>query len=359
MRPGPVGGGMFPASARTRTSLMRRTPFISIFPLLALAATATGQSTLSARLTTLSPYGNFAQEGSAVDFQSIPATKEISAPGTTVAANLNNVSAATLISFFVRGDVVTLDVSEQGTGQGSATAPVVAGTTPSPSRASIAQGPHELLFEIRGRPGTRGLLELWATGLASVGTVVKLSVDIGNNQSIDFSSTPTAAGSFDRQEGGIMIPASGILSFRVVTSASLVQRQGYSVYKTGLSLRFTPGVACDVEAYGRSCGPRLVGTSTTTGTQRSLTLALQTAHRVTPGILLIGTTRLALAIPGTSCFLNSDAIATLGFVTDASGSALRRFDFPSATMFSLTLQDAVFPGLTSIETSNGVSVVCK
>ncbi|MCB9892180.1 MAG: hypothetical protein H6832_07675 [Planctomycetes bacterium] len=332
--------------------------FILLGAVLAPAALLGAQTTLAARLTTLTDYGNFAREGTALAYQSIAANKDIPSTGTSVSANLSNTSAATLISHFVRGDVVTVDVSEQGTATASSTT-AIAGTTASPSNTAVVQGPHELLFEIKGRAGTRGLLEMWASGIAQAGSGVKLGVDIDNDQTIDFASVPSTTGSFDRAERSITIPASGLLQFRIVTSASITLRSGYTVYKTGLSIRFTPGVACDIEAYGQSCGPRLGGMSTTTGTQRSLTLALASSNPTTPTVLIIGNQRLALQLPGTNCYLHSNYIASLGFVTDASGNAVQKFDFPANAMFSLTLQDAMFPGLTSIETTNGLSVVCK
>lgn len=327
---------------------------LAVLALLASAPHAIGQG-LAARMTTLTPYGNFAREANRLAFKSLPAKTPIASPGTTVAANLNNTSAATIVGWRVRAGVASMDVSEQGTGNAGS----IAGTTRSTAAINVTQGSHELLFEIAGRAGTRGLLEMWASGIAQAGSGVKMAVDVGNDNTIDFSSSASTGGSFDRFERSATIPRSGVLSIRIITTASLALRSGYAVYKTGLSVRFTPGIACDVTPYGTSCGPRLTGQTTTTGAQRTLGLELATKSPLTPGVLVIGNRRLALQIGGTRCFLLSNFVASVGFVTDAKGVASRKFAFPATLQFSLTLQDAIFPGLTSLQTSNGLEVVCK
>ena len=337
-----------------------RTLFYSAVVALACSAAPAAQA-IQAQMRTLTNYGNFARIGTgAPALKTLPANRTIPGSGVSLGVNKNSVFADTLIGWRVRGNIASADVSEQGGGNTRGVL-VTSGTTVSTSANRVVQAPHALLFEIRGPRGTRGQLEMWASGVARAGTKVTMSIDVHNNGRLDFTSNITAAGSFERHEMSGTIPASGVLRIRILTSATLALSRGNTLYKTGLSIRFTPGVGCDVTPYGASCGPRLSGStkSAVRGGARQLVLELTRAARSSAGLLVLGSQRLNARIPGTSCFLLANALVVLPFVTDAAGSAEHKFKFPSSQQFTLFTQDAVISRSLQVTTSNGVAVVCR
>lgn len=327
---------------------------------LALAASATPisvQTTISARVSTLTPYGNFVTVGARSATRVLPAQSKIASPGLTVGVNAGNTSAATIIGWRVRGSIASLDVSEQGTALASS-AVVRAGTTQT-LRGDPVPASQSLLFELVGRPGTRGLLEMWGSGLVRPGAQAKYAVDVGNNGRVDWSVAATSNGQLSRREGPATIPASGTLSIRITSEASVALRTGSSVYKSGISVRFTPGMACSVAQYGNSCGPLFSGSWQTIGRQRTLELVVR-GRPLAPGVLLIGDRALALQIPGSRCFLHATALTTGGFATDRNGQAVHRFTIPSNLSFRLFAQDALFSAnLQTIQTTPGLRIECR
>jgi hypothetical protein len=335
------------------------TPLAFASALLGAAGSLCAQLPITGDLRTVAPYGNFAREGTGLDFKSWPAATILPAntPATLPAASGNG-SAATTVTWSVSPvGVSTCEVSEQG--GGTASAPITAGTTDSPTVAALQQGAHELRLVLRGAPGLRGKIEAWASGIAGLGAIVTLALDIGDDSSIDFT-VGTANGFFGlgRQQWDRGLDASGILRLRIVTSADLrIPALWTATYKADIGVRFTPGAFCDIGPYGQSCGAVLVGYDDVAATGRKIGFQLIAGPASSSAVLVLGLQRVLIALPGTACQLLADPLVLIPFTTDATGSAQQSLLAPPGPLLANAQHVVVAPwGLTS---SNGLAIGCR
>jgi hypothetical protein len=323
------------------------------------AAPLAGQGAIRADLVTVKPYGNHAREGSRQDFASWPVNTALPAGQSHIGAQADNAFADTILGWNIwPGDIVTADVSDQGGGSAGA-GPLVVGTTSSPSLATLQQGPHELRLRILGAPGTRGKIEVWATGAVEPGARASLAADLHDDTSIDFRvDITTRVGSFDRRQWSVALDQAGELRVRIITEASAAIATGHTVYKTGISVRFTPGSFCDLSSYGSWCGPYLTGSDAMSGQTREFTLQLGGATPGAAGLLLLGTQRLSLPLPGTVCLLQTDPLVVIPFAVDGNGFATTKLGAPLGLPLAVNLQDVLITQALSVTSTNGVALRC-
>lgn len=333
---------------------MRISPAVAVASSwMALVPALAGQP-LTAELKTATPYGNFARDAGTQDFASLPAGTSIPSAGTSVAANTGNAFADSLVGWRVRSGVASVDASEQGGGSGM----LAVGTTPSPSAGNVVQAAHALRFLVRGAPGLRGKLEVWASGLVRSGSNATLQADVGDDGSIDFAWVATEAGSFRKSQWDVALGANGELAVRMISDARATLPGGDTIYKVGLSVVFTPGAFCDMVSYGPSCGPGLSGSDSEDGQTRQLTLQVGDAPVSSPGVLVFGTNRLNLMIPGTNCFLLTDIVVSLPAGTDASGLVRKVLSVPFGPQLQANVQAIVLGG-GGLTSTNGVAIACR
>ena len=110
-------------------------------------------------------------------------------------------------------------------------------------------------------------------------------------------------------------------------------------------------------SYGASCGPHLSGSDAIVGQTRELSLSLNDAPITAAGVLVLGTQRWSVPLPGGGCLLQTDPVALVSFTTDASGYAVHKLIAPLIP-FAVNLQDVVLSG-TQITSTNGLAVVCR
>jgi hypothetical protein len=326
-------------------------------PLLAVAPLRS-QVPVSGELRTVAPYGNFARDGASLDFKSWPASTLLPASTTsTIGALAGNAFADTLVSWNVwPGDILTCDVSEQGGGS-VASLPISAGTTSSASAATLQQGVHELRLVIRGTPGLRGKVEAWASGVARTGSSVTMALDVGDDASLDFSVAIAGGEGFDRRQWDRNLDASGSLRVRIVTDARCALASGDTLYKTGISVRFTPGAFCEIGSYGSACGGWLVGFDDLVGSGRRVSLQLNGAAPGASAVLVLGLRQVLLPLPGTTCLLLAEPLVLLPFTTDAYGGAQQALVAPLGPLVA-DAQHVVLAG-GQLTSSNGVAIVCR
>lgn len=186
-------------------------------------------------------------------------------------------------------------------------------------------------------------------------------VDIGGDGTYEVASTWGA--SVRTQSVATKIPASGVLAIRIeiygYAAATDATQPAYGVFANA-TYGYPPRTTATFTRYGTSCGPTTAGVVVDKAVTHEFSVELSGATRSAPGVLLIGSQRYNLAIPGTSCRLHSDAILTLPFFTDAAGRAVRTF--PAWSRYSpikLTFQDVLFlPGFR-VATGNGLELETK
>lgn len=313
----------------------------------------------SPTLETATPLGVFAVEGTQSDFKTTSSRLAIPlSVGLNVSAYVNNASSATLVGFNAwTGGVVTVDIAEQGGASvAPSSGPSIAGTSPSPSATNYQPGPHALRLTLRGTPGSRGLIEMWATGgLSAPGSITGgYQIDVGEDQSLEFDAPLLG---FTRQSLVVQIPASGTLPILLRSEAKATQTAvGSFLYSSGMSLRFTPAPLHQAHAYGATCGPELAGTATPSGTDVVFDVKLTKGTPLAAGLLVVGTTPIEVAVPGIQCPLLTVPLITLGFSIDAQGAAGWQFRVPLVIEFDLRLQAAEL-GVQLATASHGLHVV--
>lgn len=328
-----------------------------------LASGAAAQA-LSGSLETSTPYGNFVRQGTQLVFKSWPANKTFGAgQDETIGAHEVSAAADTIIGWRLhQGPVLTAGVSEQGFANGgSGRPPITAGSTSSTSSSNVRQEPHAVLLTIRATAGTRGRLESWVSGLALAGSSVVHELDVGNDRTIDLRVVATPAGTFASREWIVTIPRDGRLPIAMITDVKAAVASTHTLWKTGFSVKFTPGPFCVFTDYGSSCGPRLTGQERIVGARREVTLAVTHAAALAPGVLAVGTQRLSLRIPGTSCFVLTNPLLVLPFGTDAHGNGAVTAGIPASFHFAANLQAFVLAtsqGVIRITSSQGLEVDC-
>jgi hypothetical protein len=318
------------------------------------AASTPAQTTLQ----TKTALGVYAVQGNASAHKVIgPAQSLPVGVMTSVGATLGNNSAAALVSWQQwPGGIVTVDLSEQGgVNVAASEGPARAGTTPTPINGRLVAGPHTLVLRLAGQAGTRGTIEMWATGgLNGPGTITgTYAVDVGDDSSVEFQAE--AFGS-DSEIVALTFPNSGTVDIAITADVQASQAQvGGFLFKSGLSVRFTPAPHAAIGSIGEGCGPRLSGSVAPSGQDYALDLRLSNAAPLMPGLLVVGTRRVEIGLPGIQCPLLTDVVVSVPFSVDASGTASWKLNFPRNLDLSGRLQAADFSG-SAVRASNALHV---
>lgn len=328
---------------------------------LILVSAAPAQLTVTGDVSTLTPIGVYALQGNQTGFDAIAANVTISSAGASVTATVNNSNtfATTMIHFRQwPSGIVNVDLTEQGAvtkGQNQSAAS--AGTSPSTNAGTFRPGPHSILLRLRGRAGTRGLLEMWASGGLSIpqGAVSgTYRVDVGNDGSVEYTGRVPG---FSSQSFVVTIPTAGTLLIKLESIIKATQvTTGSTAYKMGASLRFTPTPLCVGKRYGESCvGPNLTGVGRASGSDWLFELKFSGGTPGAAGLLVLGSRPLSVQIPGFQCPLLTDVLVAVPFRQDNVGGALWNFRISQAIDVDIRIQAADLPGA---KTSNGLHVVC-
>jgi hypothetical protein len=105
------------------------------------------------------------------------------------------------------------------------------------------------------------------------------------------------------------------------------------------------GLPCAITPYGGGCGPMMYyPRNTVEGGQRRITLNLVNGLRNAFGLLVFGSTRTAIALPGTACFLETDPGFVIPFTTDGIGGATLQL-VRAVGPWSVNLDTVLFTGL--------------
>jgi hypothetical protein len=334
-------------------------PPITLISILVLSVAASAQTTSKSSLATHTNYGNYARQGNTTSFRTVPANTELTAgKQLAIGAGTSSGGVDTIVGWNRwKGNVVTVDVSEQGAvSVSSSQRPFVGGSTASANVTNIVPGPHSLMLTIGGRAGEIGMLQFFATGITDRGVGVKYAFDVGNNGKVDFAwSTSGYASKLMK----VRIPSSNRLLVKITSRVVVSVPTGGRVrYKTGASLRFTPGPHCAALAYGESCGPRLSGVfsqGSTTVTKFALTYS--NGSKNARGLLVFGTMFTRIPIHGSRCVLLTDPRIIVPFKTDAQGKTVWPFSFPTGTEADIKIQGADL-GAGGPHLSNGLHVLC-
>ena len=321
-----------------------------------LAASISAQTT-TAELRAATQFGNFARDGAAVNLRTLPVGYLFAQSDEVVAAQ-GRVKACSYLGWSVSpAGVVAFNLTEVGTA-GASTGLVGGGTTTSTSTSNLSHGPHELRLTLRGAPSLAGKIEVEASGAARSISILSLAVDVGDDQSKDFSLTVPGTGleTVLSQQWPVRFDANGRFAVRIITDARAIATTTFE-YWARITMRFTPGSFCAIEPYGQSCGPSLRGGDAVNGASRLVWLQVSGVAG-DPGILIFGVTRLALPLPGTQCFLNTNMIVGLPIQAPYNGSGQWNFWTPVNRRFIVNSQALFIAPNGSLTSTNAIQIVC-
>lgn len=228
--------------------------------------------------------------------------------------------------------------------------------TPRPNTPS--PGPHALLLNHTG-PALRVRCNL--TGDANGGGRARLSIDVGNDTTIEFDQavdgTPHG---FDFVLGGTGATVARIAVAAAATPASATERATYLLNATfEVQAQEQP---CQFFAYGQGCdGAGASGTDRLIGNTHSIELNVRGAFPNAPVALLLGIQPLNLVIPGFDCRLLVDPLVSLPIVADPQGNLDNSFFVTGDLAGNTFIQAiAVRRGTTGLElrSTNGVRMDC-
>lgn len=326
-------------------------------PLFALALCA-GVSAQSITVATDSPYGVFARTPLNQDLQTLPALTILNAP-TTISAAVLGADATTVITPEPTG----VRISEAGRASlPTAAGRAQAGTTVSQLPGTVLQAPHSLLVKVTNlRPNPlHGKLVLTLTGNSDTGSGASLALDVGNDNSIDY--TQAVDGQPHSKELAVTIATS--LAIKVTTDAfadrlAVVGNTGYALSARLEFVAFPPPF--EVSSYGTGCGGlQLALQDTVVGNVHQLTITQDGGFAAAPGALLFGGTQLALPIPGSNCFLYNEAILDVPFSSDPTGRSVLFLPVLAPVYGTAYVQGVSFTYTPPrFRTSNGLKVECN
>ena len=205
---------------------------------------------------------------------------------------------------------------------------------------------------------------LTLTSTTPLAAIVRVTLDVKQSGAI------TAIGS-----AGVTIPGHGTFSVNSGTRASksfrvTIDSNGLGLTSTarwfsvGMFFSSSASIDIDVQAlsvsavsYGKTCAPSGPSLSASPQLGGELDLHLTSKAPNTLAGRLVGTRRLSLKIPGTSCWLNTDYVLVLPFMTDAKGEHRVRWPIPANVQFNV--QDILAQKTTSgarLLTTNGVAI---
>jgi hypothetical protein len=117
---------------------------------------------------------------------------------------------------------------------------------------------------------------------------------------------------------------------------------------------------CRTNGFGRSCGPQLSGSVSTTTTQHLITFQVTNGIANGLGIWVFGLQRFAQPIPFYGCDMHVQFANLLPFTTDANGIGRSTFALPSNSLGTFYVQAASFTLSPNVLfASNGLQVECR
>lgn len=307
-------------------------------------------------LSTAGDFGNYAVEGAQEVAHGILKGTTLPDGYTAIDASAWNASAETVIGWHDEGGgVVAVSLSEQATGW-ALNGAIEIGTMAAAAARRDA-GPHSLRFSIRTLAGTRGKIELWAMGFASVGGNTAISIDLGDDGLADFGYVATRSVVLERRQWDVRIPPSGSLDVSIYTQGrAKAPVGGQATYFSGITVRFTPGSFCDIARHGAMCAGNLLGSDSASSGGHVVLLELEDAPATVPGVLVIGAQAVTIPIPGSSCLLYTNPVVAIPFITDSRGEASLRLPLPIGVgRFDVRCQ-GVTAAAARVTSSNAVAV---
>ncbi len=131
-----------------------------------------------------------------------------------------------------------------------------------------------------------------------------------------------------------------------------------------LSAPIARAQGCFANTYGTSCGPKATASIKPNGQTQRIELKVTNATPRNHVLMVIGTERLNLPIPGTSCFVHCDLVFFQLHMTNAKGEysfskAIPRFSPgpPTRAQFYDLILD--HPSGPTVRSSNGVELGCN
>jgi hypothetical protein len=250
---------------------MRSPLLASLFAILP-AATLVAQSSVQVELWTDSAVSAIASDGTTTDFEMVPAKTQL--VGAAGRVNLwpkvsnSGVSYASIpVLGYVNGVGTGANLLERGYCRGSKS--VIGGTSSSTSKAGAVQGAHSYILKVIGAKGTAGSVYVnWHTK-AVLGATVSGTVDIGNDNSVEFTGKANVA----ERKNFPMVLGSTPLEIKITLDAKVQGTGNYADYVNyfidcfiGFTVDQT--TTCTVTPYGQGCGPVLSGGSQLVGRPR-------------------------------------------------------------------------------------------
>ena len=205
---------------------------------------------------------------------------------------------------------------------------------------------------------------LTLTSKTPVSALLRVTLDVKQSGAIN------AIGS-----AGVTVP--GHKKFSVNTGTRATQTYRVVIDSNGLGLTstanlsvigkfFSASASLDIDlqilsvqavSYGKLCAPTGPLLSATPQPGGKLDLLLKSKAPNTLAGRLVGTRRLAVKLPGTSCWLNTDFVLVLPFMTDAKGEHRSQWPIPLGVQFNI--QDILVQKTTNgprILTTNGIAI---
>jgi hypothetical protein len=216
-------------------------------------------------------------------------------------------------------------------------------------RGGIVSSTGATLVRYWAQSPTRAVLRVTISGTATRQLSWTGLVDVGNDGKVDLTGI---IGQKRSRDFPVLIDNNSLLVKTTNTVYHFIGK--VDSYACAIELELLPVLT--VETYGKQCAqnpPRLTAAARLGGT---LDLLLDSSMPSAHGGRILGTRKLSVPIPGTGCWLNSDIVLVLPFLTDARGRHTTRWPIPWNVDF--TLQDAVARratgGKTVLRTTNGL-----
>lgn len=234
-----------------------------------------------------------------------------------------------------------------------------AGTSASAQQQGLTFGPQAIVCTFRSAPGTAGNVILSFRQSAAASGSTAMSLDIGNDNSVELQSSVGV-----RREFPFTFGASGTLAVRVTNDCQAIgdgtPTTQYSW--TEIWIGFMPDLraTCTFTPYGTGCGPQLAGGDVEIGNNRVITMLATGCHPNSPVLVATGTQQLNLVLPG-GCSLLSNATVIALANADGTGLATASWTVPVtavSTSFHQFLPLALIGGNLVLTASNGVRVDC-
>jgi hypothetical protein len=224
------------------------------------------------------------------------------------------------------------------------------------------QGAHSYILKVIGAKGTAGSVYVnWHTK-AVLGATVSGTVDIGNDNSVEFTGKANVA----ERKNFPMVLGSTPLEIKITLDAKVQGTGNYADYVNyfidcfiGFTVDQT--TTCTVTPYGQGCGPVLSGGSQLVGNDHVVLLKCTGGFPNGWAIPTIGTRSINLPLPG-NCSLLSNALVLTLLKSDNAGVTSETFKIRSTDLvksYHQFLPIDLFNNQLVLKTSNGAVLECK